>query len=256
MLLSTKDALFELDGELSLKKIEDPKTQSWMQQEFAPPKDAIRMESRAAVYVDERGKRWLLPWGGSVFGRVAREVATERDLLHVGSTFYELPSNNAGGIAMVRPIATDPRPVMDFASYRGLMVLSGVGAGASGERIVRSADGQAAVWVGVYDDLWKLGKPAGSGGPWWESKVKAGEPSDPYLMTGFDQKRLRLWGKGSAKVRVEVDLTGSGLWVPYRTLEVGAGKTVDYRFPDGFEAYWVRFVADRDWVGSALLEYD
>jgi len=36
----------------------------------------------------------------------------------------------------------------------------------SNDRVIRSDDGKAAVWAGVIDDLWKLGKPHGSGGPW------------------------------------------------------------------------------------------
>jgi hypothetical protein len=42
------------------------------------------------------------------------------------------------------------------------------------------------------DDLWKLGKAVGRGGPWLLAAVKPGEPSDPYLMTGYDRKTIRL----------------------------------------------------------------
>jgi len=157
---------------------------------------------------------------------------------------------------MVRPIATHGRRIRDFCSYRGLMVISGVTPAASGERIVRSDDGKAALWLGVSDDLWKFGKPAGVGGPWSETSVKAGEPSDPYLMTGYDRKRLQLRTDVPARVRIEVDLTGAGLWQPYRTFDVGPGKDVDHRFADGFVAYWVRAVADRECVATAILTYD
>ena len=53
--------------------------------------------------------------------------------------------------------------------------------------IVRSADGQAALWLGVSDDLWQAGKPRGSGGPWKDTPVLANVPSDPFLITGFDR---------------------------------------------------------------------
>ena len=49
---------------------------------------------------------------------------------------------------------------------------------------------QANLWSGKTADLWSWGKPTGWGGPWWEAPVRAGEPSAPYLMTGFDQKCL------------------------------------------------------------------
>jgi hypothetical protein len=255
LLYSAKDALYELDGDLSLKRLDDPKTREWMEQNFAPPKDAIELDRSSAIYIDERGKRWRLPRGEGGGARIAREVSTERDLLNVAGTFYELPSNNAGGIAMVRPIATHNRRIGDFCSYRGLMVMSGVKAGASGERIVRSPDGKAALWVGVSDDLWKFGKPRGQGGPWDQAVVRAGQPSDPYLMTGYDRKLMAIRTASPAKVRVEVDITGTGLWQPYRTFDTSE-ISVQHHFPDGFNAYWIRFVADRDSVATASLKYD
>ena len=48
--------------------------------------------------------------------------------------------------------------------------------------VIVSKDGKAAVWAGVIDDLWKMGKPTGRGGPWKNTSVKAREPSDPYLI--------------------------------------------------------------------------
>jgi hypothetical protein len=229
-----------------------------MEQNFAPPKDGIEIDDASAIYVDERGKRWRLPKGEvGVTGRIAREVSTERDLLNVAGTFYELPSNNAGGIAMVRPIATHNRVIRDFCSFRGLMVISGVKAGASGERIVRSSDGKAALWLGVSDDLWKFGKPRGTGGPWLRTRVRAEEPSDPYLMTGYDRKRVAFSSDRAVKIRIEVDVTGTGLWQPLAAVEAPGGDGgAGYRFDDGVDGYWVRFVADRDCLASAILTYD
>jgi len=107
------------------------------------------------------------------------------------------------------------------------------------------------------DDLWRFGKPRGHGGPWLETAVKAGEPSDPYLMTGYDEKRLRLSHaeRQTVTLRVEVDPTGSGVWRPYRSFAVKPGATVKHTFPESFHAYWVRVVADRDGRATAQLEY-
>ena len=178
-----------------------------------------------------------------------REVSTERDLLNAGGIFYELPSNNAGGIAMVRPIATHNLDIDDYCSWRGLMVMSAARAGSkANDRLVGAKAGAGALWLGVSDDLWQLGKARGEGGPWRDTAVRAGEPSDPYLMTGFSEKTLRLSHDRPAAlgVRVDIDLTGSGLWVPYATFNVPAGRTFEHRFPDGFNAYWVRTVALAD----------
>jgi hypothetical protein len=190
--------------------------------------------------------------------RVDREVSTERDLFNAAGIFYELPSNNAGGIAMVRPITTHNLDIDDYCSWRGLMVMSAATAGPSNnERLVRPADGEGALWLGVSDDLWQFGRTRGDGGPWRDTPVRAGEPSDPYLMTGFSEKTLRQSHDQTAplSVRVDVDLTGMGLWVQYATFDVPAGRIFEHRFPGGFNAYWLRTAALADARATAHLTY-
>ncbi len=188
--------------------------------------------------------------------RVCREVATERDLLNIHGTFYELPARNAQGVAKVRPVATHSLAIHDFCSHNGLLLFTGIDADTMSGRIFRSADGRAAVWAGVVDDLWKLGKPRGRGGPWKNSKVKAGEVSDPYLMTGYDRKRVTLVADKVAKVVLEVDVDGTGLWIPYRSFDLKPGAEGEHTFPKGFSAYWVRAVSDVDCAASVVFEYD
>ena len=78
---------------------------------------------------------------------------------------------------------------------------------------------QANLWFGKTDDLWGFGKPAGWGGPWWETPVQAGVPSDPFLMTGFEHKCLHVaHDAGAATFTVEVDVTGTGTWVKHADL--------------------------------------
>jgi hypothetical protein len=56
-------------------------------------------------------------------------------------------------------------------------------------------------------------------------------------------------------IRIEVDLTGSGLWVPYETFAVAPGQPVQHRFPPGYNAYWLRAVALADTVATVTLTY-
>jgi hypothetical protein len=190
--------------------------------------------------------------------RLDREVCTERDLLNCHGTFYELPSENAGGIAKVRPIATHQLKIQDFCSFRGLLVMTGIQGGAGNPHIFRSNDGQANVWVGVVDDLWRLGKPRGQGGPWFHSSVKKMQPSDPYLMTGYDRKRLDLSNEGNqpAKFTLEADVTGDGKWVPVKEFVLKPQESARHEFPNWFQAYWVRMVSGEDTVASAQLIYE
>jgi hypothetical protein len=193
----------------------------------------------------------------SGFGRarVCREVATERDLLNLHGTFYELPARNAQGLAKIRPVATHNLAIHDFCSHNGLLLITGIDAKAEGEHLFRSDDGKAAVWAGVVDDLWKLGKPRGDGGPWRNTQVQPDEPSDPYLMTAYDQKRVAISSSDDATVRLEVDVDGTEMWIPYAVFELQAGQTVEHSFPDGFSAYWVRAVSDTATTATVQFEY-
>ncbi len=257
---------YELDVGLQLKRVEDSKSHDETRTRMAIPKEVLAVDAASVLIIDERGRRWRLPKGDAAFDtpstmgllRIDREVATERDLLNCHGTFYELPAENADGFARVRPIASHRLRIMDYGSFRGLLVMTGLQEDAAGAHIVRSADGKAAVWVGAIDDLWRLGRATGVGGPWKDSAVEAGKPSDPYLFAGYDARRIALShaGTDAVNVAIELDLTGNGLWVPYKTLAVSAGQKIDYVFPVELQARWMRVTADRAVTASAVLIYE
>ncbi len=267
----TAPALYELGANLELKAVDDAALLAWVNKNLAipistPQQPLLETDAASVIYYDEEGKRWRLPKGSADFdrksplgpARIAREASTERDLLLAHGSFYELPANNAGGVALVRPVCTHNRRIHDFTSHRGMLVLSGVAQDApASAHIVRSTDGRAALWLGAIDDLWRMGKPRGQGGPWLDSPVIGTIPSDPYLMTGYDRKSLRIHHGAPTQVafRVEVDFTGTGLWRTYESLRVPAGKEVTHEFPDGFGAYWVRVVAGADCTATAVFTY-
>lgn len=256
---------YELDGELKLSRVDDAVGLATTRKNAAIPKDVLTVDAASVLYVDEKG-RWRLPKGDAAFDsagplgdeRVCREVCTERDAFNAHGTFYELPAENAGGMAKIRPIATHNLRIKDYASYRGMLVMSGITADAkAGEHIVKSEDGKCALWVGTMDDVWQMGKPRGVGGPWKASQVKANEPSDPYLMTGYDKKSVKLSHDSNDEVEmtVEVDFGGNG-WSKYMSFKVPAGQMVSHEFPEGFSAYWVRVVSGKDCKASALFAYE
>ena len=115
-----------------------------------------------------------------------------------------------------------------------------------------------ALWVGAVDDLWLLGKPIGRGGPWYNTTVNAGQPSDPYLMTGYDKKTLILSHTSAqpVTVHVEIDISGSESWQRYRSFDVAVGQPVQYAFPEAFQAYWVRLVSNQPTVATAQFIYE
>lgn len=255
---------YELDHALQLRAVDDAAAHIYVKEKLAIPREVITVDAASVLIVDDKGRRWRLPKTDNAYDeptragrlRICREVATERDVFSAHGTFFELPAENADGFAKIRPIATHRFRVMDYCSYRGLLVLTGIRADAvADEHTIRSNDGKAALWAGAIDDLWQLGKPSGTGGPWRETAVKAGQTSDPYLFWGYDQRHLTLSADTLVAMRVEVDLTGEGHWVTYRTFSVAPGKSVTHVFPDAFQARWLRVTADKDCLATATLQY-
>lgn len=266
LLFASGDSVYQLDAALSLNRLTDPQLAQWMATHLAPPTAVLTSDAASVIYTDDQNRRWRLPKGDPAFDRpgvtegvrVAREIVTERDLFNAHGTLYELPAINAGGIRVVRPIATHNLAIHDYCSWRGLLVLSGIAASApAGDRIVRAPDGRAALWLGVADDLWQLGKPRGRGGPWLDTPVPANTPSDPYLMTGYDKKRLTLRHHlpQPLQIRLELDITGAGNWQTYSTFTVPPGQPLTHNFPDGLEAYWLRTTALAPATVTAQLDY-
>ena len=199
--------------------------------------------------------------------RGLREVATERSLLNAAGTFYVVPRVTSGGAAKMQPVCSHGKRITDFCSWRGLLVLGGVRQGfpsdAMNSHVFASADPTGAtargpaVWVGDIDDLWKLPRPTGRGGPWHQTVVEPGRPSVPYLIAGYDRKHLDLSHDATQAVivTIEIDPTGDGEWFEYATLTVPPGRTMAYDFPAGFAAQWVRLETDSPCAATATFTY-
>jgi hypothetical protein len=187
-----------------------------------------------------------------------REVESERLLMDASGMFYELPSmayDNA--VWGVRPIASHLRIVADFCSWNGMLVLEGDQNTPIHDSNPVAGQRQANLWLGKTDDLWSWGKPQGWGGPWWESSVRSGEHSDPYLMTGFEHKCLHLSqsGGGEVEVDIEVDFMGNGKWRTWKTFTLAQSGYECVTFPTGFSAHWVRLTPSNDAVLTAQFIY-
>jgi hypothetical protein len=218
----------------------------------------------ASAWVDSGGTRFRLPKLDPLYdapfaagwARGVREAVTERELLNCHGTFYEVPRANSGGYRKMRALATHGKRITDFASWRGLLVLTGVLDDAPAtDRLVRNADGSAALWLGEIDDLWRMGEPRGTGGPWQDTAVTANTPSDPYLMYGYGHKELALTSNNAATITVEVDFLADNTWSVYQTFSLAAGESLTHVFPPGFHAHWVRVKSDASTTASARFTY-
>ena len=263
------DALYRMTtgkgGRLELARSDDPEGLRELRQAMDLGSDddlGDGYDAASACIVDNRGRRWRFPYATEAMrgayvreGRLCRECCTERDMLNLAGVFYELPAENAGGYAKARALSTPGASAYDYCTWRGLFVISGMMPQVDAGTVVVSDDGKVSLWVGVADDLWRFGKPVGVGGPWKDTPVRAGEPSDPYLMTGFDRKAVTVSADRSVGITLEIDLTGTGVWTPLRTFDVKPGTSVSTDLGD-VRAYWVRAVADGSCTASVQFVYE
>jgi hypothetical protein len=187
-----------------------------------------------------------------------REVESERWLMDASGLFYELPAMTYGNAVWgIVPVCRHLRIIGDYCSWNGLLVLAGDQTTPINECNPFVGQPQANLWFGKTDDLWRFGgKPGGWGGPWWETQVERGRPSEPYLMTGFDQKCLHVSHDGVEPlcVGIELDFQGTGMWHRYGELVTSSGYGC-HVFPSGLSAHWVRLVPDRACTATAQFMY-
>jgi len=205
--------------------------------------------------------RYRLPKGGHVHNHAwqtewmrIREVETEHFLMDIHGLFYELqPLPFEGAIWGVKPVCSHLRIIPDYCAFRGLLALGGNETSPNGDNYRYAGQPQSGIWFGKTDDLWSWGQPAGWGGPWRQTAVRANQPSDPFLMTGFGRKMVHLKADRSAAFRIEIDFLGNSSWERYETISV-SGYT-RHIFPDGFSAHWVRLVPSTDCTATAEFFY-
>lgn len=224
-----------------------------------------RASAILSVNVNGKWLKYRLPKGSRNFDKDwqtewprIREVEHERLLMDCHGLFYELSPYTYGDTVWgVVPICRHLRVVPDFCSWQGLLVLAGDHASPRHDRYILAGEPQSGLWFGKTDDLWQFGAPQGWGGPWWETSIKANEPSDPYLMTGFIHKSLHISSDAGqdAEFIVEVDFLGTHAWQEYTRLKPGAGGYVHHEFPQGFSAHWVRITPTSDCTASAQFFY-
>jgi hypothetical protein len=263
----TSTGYYRVDKELNITPVTNATAESALRAAAVTSQD-YQVDAASVIIDDATYGRVRLPKGSSAYDsagptgwfRGRREVVTERAVMNIHGTFYELPRSDAssGGIRRIRPITTHNKLIRDFCSWRGLLVLSGLPASVSNSEHVRvSSDGQAALWFGNIDDLWRFGQPAGIGGPWMNTAVAANTSSDPYLMRGYDTKTLEISHDSASPVdfTVQVDVLGNNTWRDYGTFTVAPGTPFTHVFPDGYSAYWVRLTSANATTASAQFTY-
>jgi len=227
---------YEVDAQMHLRPVDDARALAELKKRAKIDSPGFQVDRASVIVTDQSGHRFRLPKGHAEFDRAlacgwargVREIATERQVFNCHGTFYELPRPECGGMWRIKPICTHNRRIYDYCIWRGLLVLAGCLAGAKPDaHYFAGSDGRVGLWFGATDDLWKLGKPHGTGGPWLDTAVQADEPSGPYLMAGYDHKTISLSHQSEQPVRftLEVDFLGDGTWHTYRTIGFACAPT-------------------------------
>ncbi len=187
-----------------------------------------------------------------------REIEHERLLMDCHGMFYELSPHAWGGrVFGLRPICSHLWAIPDFCVFRGVLAVGSDQTTPSKGDNVLGGEPESGLWLGKTDDLWSWGRPAGWGGPWWQSPVAGGRPSDPFLMFGFQRACLHLinHGPAAARFRVELDALGIGEFAHHKSFDIPSGGAVQHAFPPGLAAHWLRVVADADTTASAQVMF-
>lgn len=249
----------EVDGTLSF--VQPAADSSQRLEQVLQLKKDFELDDASVIIKDKTGTfrlpktavQYDQPFAGG-WPRGARELESERFMLNAHGTLYEV--GRESGFASIRPITTHKRKIVDYCTWRGLLVISGTKSNAQPDgHYFSNAAHSNGLWFGAIDDLWKLGKPVGEGGLWKNSPVKANTPSLPYLMTGYDKKTISLTANKDVSITLEVDTDLHG-WHTYKTIQVPSGKTITHVFPDGFNAHWIRAVAGKDCLATVWLKYE
>jgi hypothetical protein len=267
--------LAEWDGKTWTILEEKPFTEVWSSSSFGAPVLATGWDNSSAILKVflPKTKEWItcrLPKSSRSYDETSntewlriREVETERALMDCHGMFYEIGFHLYDDqLWAIKPVCSHLRVIPDFCSWRGMLVLGGNQATpmkfgpADGNPL--AGQPQAGLWFGKTDDLWAWGKPSGEGGVWYNDNVKANQPSDPYLMYGFDRKSLHIWHDQPTDVvfNIEVDVAGNGEFRSYAKKTVKPGEYMHHEFPSGFSARWVRITANKNGKATAWFIYN
>lgn len=208
-------------------------------------------------------QRYRLPFASHSFTHAwqtewmrIREVETERFLMDIQGMFYELqPVAFENRIWGVKPVCQHLRVIPDFCAFRGLFVAGGNQTTPNQDNNAVAGQPQSGLWFGKTDDLWSWGHPQGWGGLWRNAPVRAGVPSDPFLLTGFQRKVLHILPDRSSTFDIEVDILGNGTWGHYERAGIAGGALKTVLFPDAFSAHWIRIVPRHDCTVTATIFY-
>jgi len=118
---------------------------------------------------------------------------------------------------------------------------------------------QSNLWFTSPETPDRLGPALGRGSVWVDEPVKAGVPSDPFLLAGFAKRAAFLMHDRAAPstFTLEVDERGDGVWRTMREVTLTADEPSRWiEIPAALAGVWIRVKSDRDLAkASAAFQY-
>jgi hypothetical protein len=175
-----------------------------------------------------------------------RELGSGTTLMHMHGLFYFFPKTfSAADTSGLRPISTYLKMPVDYCWWRGEIVMARDDASVMQNEL--AGQSHSSLWFGQFADLSQYGAPAGWGGPWLNDTVKAGQTSEPFLVSDFTQGVLHLRHDNPEPVSFTIasDADGSGAWTNVASVSVPARGYAWWLLPAQFKAIWLRLTPDR-----------
>jgi hypothetical protein len=82
----------------------------------------------------------------------------------------------------------------------------------------------------------------------------AASVSSVIFATSAEPRQISGSRPSLATFKIEADITGSGKWFEFASLQVKPDEVLKYSFPDAFAAYWLRVTSSADATATAQLD--
>jgi hypothetical protein len=185
-----------------------------------------------------------------------RDIGEKDLLMTMHGLFWRFPKTfSAANTAGIAPRSRYLKVVGDFCRWNNRVVL-GCDDTAKSEFLNKRAvkgqltgpgQSQSNLWFLNPGQLDQLGPVTAAGSVWVHDSVKAGEPSDPFLFSGFARRGLHLAHTQPEPVTFTLETDpGDGAWKKLREITVPAHgyEWIDLSALAG--AAWIRIRTDRD----------
>lgn len=185
-----------------------------------------------------------------------RDIGEKDLLMTMHGMFWRFPKTfSLKNTAGIEPRSRYLKVVGDFSRWNDRIVL-GCDDTAKSEflnkravkgQIIAPGQSQSNLWFLKPEQLDQFGAPAAAGAVWMRDDVKANEPSDPFLFSGFARRGLHLMHANDTPVNFAVEVSaGDGQWNKLRDVAVAARGYAWIELPSMDKIAWIRLRADRD----------